>query len=66
MSREQTRLLDCAINSAREAAIGRVDSETAARIYRAARLAGVPAVELRRARRFLAAAERNESAMVLA
>ena len=60
MSREQSRLLDCAINSAREAAIGRVDADTAARIYRAARLAGVPAEELRRARRFLAAAERAE------
>lgn len=60
MSNHQNRILECAINAAREAACGRADVETAARIYRAARGAGVPMDELRRARRFLAAAERAE------
>lgn len=61
------RLLECAINAAREAASGRVDIETAERVYRGARKAGVPRDELAPARRFIGAARRNEErASVLA
>lgn len=61
------RLLECAINAAREAASGRTDIETAERVYRGARKAGVPRDQLAPARRFIGAARRNEErAAVLA
>lgn len=58
MSQSQSRLCECAINAAREAAAGRTDVETAERVYRGARRAGVPRDQLAPARRFIAAAVR--------
>jgi hypothetical protein len=60
MSSSQLRRCECAINSAREAAAGRCDLDTAERVYRGALAADVSRDELRAARRFLAAAARNE------
>jgi hypothetical protein len=60
MSTSQLRLMECAINAAREAAAGRLDSDTARRVYIGAKRAGVPSDALRPARRFIAAAERAE------
>ena len=58
MSQSQSRLCECAINAAREAAAGRTDVETARRVYVGAKRAGVPADALAPARRFIAAAVR--------
>lgn len=60
MSTSQIRLRDCAIAAAREAAAGRTDVETAERVYRGAKRAGVARDELAAARRYLSAARRAE------
>lgn len=60
MSQSQLRLRDCAINAAREAAAGRIDLDTAERVYRGVRRKGVSRDELAAARRFIAAARRAE------
>lgn len=66
MSSSQLRIMECAINAAREAAAGRIDVATAERVYRGAKLAGVDRDHLAPARRFIAAARRAELAGVLA
>ena len=58
MSQSQSRLCECAINAAREALAGRIDTDTARRVYLGAKRAGVPRDMLAPARRFIAAAER--------
>ena len=58
MSTSQLRILECAENAAREAAAGRVDIETAERIYRGARARGIDRTALVVARRYLSAARR--------
>ncbi len=58
--------MECAIHAAREAAAGRTDIETAERVYRGARRAGVSRDCLAPARRHLGTARRAEAAAVYA
>lgn len=63
MSSSQLRLLECAEIAAKEAAAGRVDLDTATRIYRGARAAGIDRTALVVARRYLGIARRVDAVL---